>query len=540
MVDFGLAAQIGRGGGGGNAMAQPADPMNRMTQLMQLQNLQQNMMLARQQAAQEAELAPLRRQNLEADIAGSRARAGLAGTQGASATLALEDAKRVQRVNRGMLEVMARHDEGKIDLGNPDAIRSIPDPEVRLAVTDQLARARKASAEAEKANLDMRSVQQAVNLSFLDRSADYIDNPRTFAAAYKRTSSIFPDIGEYIPPDYNRDNAQRLAAFVRSRSTSIGEFNGIPVMITPGSTRVQEISVIPSPTAAGTAEAANRFAPGNQAPAQAAFNRVAYNDTALAQPNTPAGIMPAVYSPAGGPVPTAVRGPNPPATSQFGMLDRNVQIASPQLIGQAATDLVSPTATEPPIIQPRGAAPAPATGAPAPAPAPAPALSSRAAAEAEKTRAVGLTKAELESQARRRGAGEVLNAISNSKIEDLISQSTSGEFFRRIESIPGFFGTATSGMEKIGQLATIESQLTQQLAGGKLGGGISNADVLLIKAGLADIANPDIPANRRLAAFRQLKQNLKSLSEGKEIAVATPTRGAAEKNAVDTNNPLLR
>jgi hypothetical protein len=57
---------------------------------------------------------------------------------------------------------------------------------------------------------------------------------------------------------------------------------------------------------------------------------------------------------------------------------------------------------------------------------------------------------------------------------------------------------------------------------------------------MGDIANPDIPANQRLAAFRQLKQNLKSLSEGKEIAVATPTRGAAEKNAVDTNNPFLR
>ena len=40
MADYGLAAQIGRGGG--NAMApQQTDPTNRMMQMLQLQQLQQ-------------------------------------------------------------------------------------------------------------------------------------------------------------------------------------------------------------------------------------------------------------------------------------------------------------------------------------------------------------------------------------------------------------------------------------------------------------------------------------------------------------------
>jgi hypothetical protein len=116
MADFGLAAQIGRGGGGGNAMAQPVDPMNRMTQLMQLQQLQQNMMLAREQEAREAALAPLRRQNLETDIRGSVARASAAETQGQMLGTEREEQLRKLRVNRGMIDVMDRADRGNLDL----------------------------------------------------------------------------------------------------------------------------------------------------------------------------------------------------------------------------------------------------------------------------------------------------------------------------------------------------------------------------------------------------------------------------------------
>lgn len=471
MADFGLAAQIGRGGG--NAMAQPVDPMNRMTQMMQLQQLQQNMLLAREQEMRQQQLFPLQRQNLMTDIEAGGERTGLVREQRGQAAELRQQAERTGLAERGALAyISSTSPELLADPARLDALRKT-NPGAYNFMTGEIAKTKALQEKARAENFSAEEAKFKFDQLRLGSMSSLLPGvtEQTWPTIYNQFKSLDPIGSRVIGSDFDPRNVAALTA------------------------RVQNLSDL-------------------------SFEKDEQGFEFILNKRT------------GEKTPVVKRGVNPPAASTFGTMEPNLRNPSPQLIGQGAMGLAAPQAMEtpgaPPIIQPRAAAPETAG------------LSPRAAAEAEKTRAVETAKAGVISEERRKGAAEVLNAISNSKIEDLISQSTSGEFERRLASIPGFFGTATPGMGKIGQLATIESQLTQQLAGGKLGGGVSNADVQLIKNGLADIANPDIPANRRLAAFRQLKNNLASLSEGKEIAVATPTRGAAEKNAVDTNNPFLR
>jgi hypothetical protein len=488
MADFGLAAQIGRGGGGGNAMAQPVDPMNRMTQLMQLQQLQQNMMLAREQEAREAALAPLRRQNLEREIEAGGGRINLLREQTGQAAATRQQAERTERAEVAALDYIAKTPpELRADPARLDALRK-SNPGAYNFMTETIAKARalqeKARAEgfsADRAQFEFQKTALSGMSSLLPAVSE-----RTWPAIYDDYRKIDPVGARVIGPDFTPENVAALRARIQDRAD-------------------------------------------------------------LRFETDPQGFEYIVNTRDGSKTPVVKRGVNPPATSQFGALDMGARINTPQMIGQGAAGLVSPAAMEPsgaaPIIQPRAVAPETAGAAPmaaAPAPTAAASPGPRAAAEAEKTRATETAKAEVVSEDRRRGAGEVLKALNDAKIEDLITKSTSGIVQRTLAGVPGAFGVATSGMERIGQLATIESQIITQILGGKLGGGISDADVKLVKAGVADIANPDIPANQRLAAFRQLKNNLSALASGKEIAVATPTRGAAEKNAVDTNNPFLR
>lgn len=271
MADFGLAAQIGRGGG--MVGPAPVDPSNRMMQLLQMQQLQQNMLLAREQNAREAALAPLRMRNIEADIAATGARTALTTTQGASAQLELEDKKRLQRVNRGMIEVMGLHDEGKIDLSKPESIRAISDPEIRMAVRDRLAQSREIMARAQRAGLELEGVQNAVSLDFLDRALDGIDNPRSFNAAYNKALKIFPDLPDFVSNEFNKTNIDRFADLVRSRSATIQDVNGVPFLRRPGSAVLRETTIAPaslptgnlaavSPGAVADSDVATRIAAG--------------------------------------------------------------------------------------------------------------------------------------------------------------------------------------------------------------------------------------------------------------------------------------
>jgi hypothetical protein len=485
MADFGLAAQIGRGG---NAMAQPADPMNRMSQMLQLQQLQQNMMLANELAARQRELHPLELRKGQESIDTEVARRNLIREETGTALEKRLSAERAGRAEVGALDYIAKTPpELRADPARLDALRQ-REPGAYNFMIGEIA---KVKALQEKARAEGFSADEAkfkfdqLRLSSMSSLLPAV-NEQTWPVVYGQYKELDPIGARVIGSEPTPENFAALRARIQDR-------------------------------------------------ADLSYEKDEYGNPFIVNKRT--GEM----------TPVVQRGPNPAATSQFGTLDPNLRNPSPQMIGRGAAGLVSPAAMEPsgaaPIIQPRAVAPETAGAAPmaaAPAPTAAATLGPRAAAEAEKTRATETVKAEVVSAERRRGAGEILQAINNAKLEDLILKSTSGEFERRLASIPGFFGTATPGMLKIGQLKTIGGDITFRALGGKLGAGVSNNDLKLVENTMGDIANPDVPANQRLAAFRQLKENLKSLSEGKEIAVATPTRGAAEKNAVDTNNPFLR
>lgn len=94
-------------------------------------------------------------------------------------------------------------------------------------------------------------------------------------------------------------------------------------------------------------------------------------------------------------------------------------------------------------------------------------------------------------------------------VADLIRGSTSGAteafFANRYGDITG---EATPGMQNISRLKTIVSDMTLQLTGGSLGAGVSNADVAFLKERVGNLADPDTPANARLAAWQEVKNRL--------------------------------
>jgi len=89
-------------------------------------------------------------------------------------------------------------------------------------------------------------------------------------------------------------------------------------------------------------------------------------------------------------------------------------------------------------------------------------------------------------------------------ISPLIKASTSGGLEKIGSDIVGFFGEATPGRVALGQLESIKDNMTFEKLRGKLGAQISDADVRLVASTMGDIANPDIPANVRLAKWQNV------------------------------------
>ncbi len=111
-------------------------------------------------------------------------------------------------------------------------------------------------------------------------------------------------------------------------------------------------------------------------------------------------------------------------------------------------------------------------------------------------------------------------------VRDLIKDSTSGSTQSWFAHAYGdVTGHSTSGMENIGRLQTIGNRMVLQSMGNSLGTGISNADRDFIASTMGDIANPDIPAEQRLAAWDQVKQRLAGLAGGK---IASDTENTVE------------
>lgn len=92
------------------------------------------------------------------------------------------------------------------------------------------------------------------------------------------------------------------------------------------------------------------------------------------------------------------------------------------------------------------------------------------------------------------------------RVAEMIAGSTSG----RLQSFGAnlysdITGNATEGMENIQRLKTISSDLTLAMTGGSLGNQISNSDRDFIVERMGNVADPNVPADARLAAWNEVK-----------------------------------
>lgn len=98
-------------------------------------------------------------------------------------------------------------------------------------------------------------------------------------------------------------------------------------------------------------------------------------------------------------------------------------------------------------------------------------------------------------------------------VSELILNSTSGWLQTRgAEVYGGLTGDATSGMEAIGKLKPMLADMTLQMTGGSLGSQISDGDRKFIMERMGNIADPEVPADQRLASWEEVKRRLAQMS----------------------------
>jgi len=121
-------------------------------------------------------------------------------------------------------------------------------------------------------------------------------------------------------------------------------------------------------------------------------------------------------------------------------------------------------------------------------------------------------------------------------ISDLIQRSTGSYAGAATDFAGRAVGISTGGAKAIAALKTYESKLTQDLLGGKMGAGISNADRDFIVAGIGQIADSTLPVETRQAAWNAVKERMRVAGmvpppkgEG-EAAPATTKSGASVSN----------
>lgn len=128
-------------------------------------------------------------------------------------------------------------------------------------------------------------------------------------------------------------------------------------------------------------------------------------------------------------------------------------------------------------------------------------------------------------------------------VADLIRRSTSGGAEKLGADIVGFIpesmgGGATKGMEAIGALEVIASDLTLALLpGNKLGAGVSNEDRKMFEKLVGEMQNPNIPAGKRLSAWGQLKSKMARIAGVAEPKAAAPAAGARKTETTPTLTP---
>lgn len=120
------------------------------------------------------------------------------------------------------------------------------------------------------------------------------------------------------------------------------------------------------------------------------------------------------------------------------------------------------------------------------------------------------------------------------KVSELIQKSTSGRGEALGAALVGATGGATSGMKAIGQLDTISKTMTLDLLNNKLGAGISNADRDALEARFGSIADPNLPAEQRLAAWTEAKEIMRKAAMLPEIK--KEAKPAATKSGASVSN----
>jgi hypothetical protein len=119
-------------------------------------------------------------------------------------------------------------------------------------------------------------------------------------------------------------------------------------------------------------------------------------------------------------------------------------------------------------------------------------------------------------------------------ISKLIKKSTSGGLEAAGASTLAFFGKSTEGRKAIAALEGTANQIATDLAGGKLGAGISNTDRDFIVAALGDVANPNKTSDERLAGWTAAKNRMMRAG-----LIPMPTEAALESGAAAVNESKL-
>ena len=146
------------------------------------------------------------------------------------------------------------------------------------------------------------------------------------------------------------------------------------------------------------------------------------------------------------------------------------------------------------------------------------------------------------------GANQILKDINfNPKTKDndvskLIDISTGSYIGKAYDIGNRVFGSATEGSQAIAELKTIESKITTDLLGGKLGAGISNADRDFIQQQVGSISDGTLPVEDRKAAWNRVVTRLNNISSEtttkSNVAPSTPNsatvniKSNAEYNAL--------
>ena len=308
MADFGLAAQIGRMGGGAAGPA-PVDPTNRMLQLMQLQQLQQNMMLARQQEGRAAQQFPLTLEGLREGINTERARQGLVGAQTRTAREQAASAERGGSAETGALDyIRTTPPEERANQARLDALRQ-SNPGAFQLVTDQINKAREVQAKAEEAGysaMRKRFELQQTALAGMSSLLPAVTNERNYATLYQDFKAIDPTGARLIGPEFTPENMTAL----RARIQDLGDLEykedafGRPYTLNKRTGKMEMLPPMPGPATA---------APGAQmgvAPGAFSPPVMAASDAARAAAGTP------IIQPRAG-VPAAPEGLEPRAAAEF-------------------------------------------------------------------------------------------------------------------------------------------------------------------------------------------------------------------------------